>query len=146
MDAEWAVVTLTTGDYEAIRAVWEAAGLPVRPGGRDSHEQFARQMVGGTQTVIGLRTGERLIGVVVVTHDGRKGWINRLAVLPDCRRQGAGMKLIAEAERALHEQGMQVIAALIEDGNDASLALFQRAGYLDYPHIHYVTKRDSHDV
>lgn len=146
MDAEWTVVTLGTDDYEAIRAVWEAAGLPVRPGGRDSRDQFARQMAGRTQTVIGLRTGGRLIGVVVVTHDGRKGWINRLAVHPDYRRQGAGMKLIAEAERALHEQGMQVIAALIESGNEASLALFQRAGYLDYPDIHYVTKRDSRDV
>jgi L-amino acid N-acyltransferase YncA len=57
-----------------------------------------------------------------------------------------GLRLIAEAERALHDQGLQMMAALIEDWNTPSLALFERAGYVDYPGIHYVTKRDRRDV
>ncbi len=146
MDAEWTIVTLATADYDAVRAVWEAAGLSIRPVGRDSVEQFAAQMAGGLQTVIGLRIGERLAGVVVTTHDGRKGWINRLAVRPEFRRQGVGMRLIQEAERVLHDQGLRIIAALIEDYNDASLALFHCAGYADYPSLHYLSKRDDDHV
>jgi ribosomal protein S18 acetylase RimI-like enzyme len=146
IDATWTVVTLTTDDYDAVRELWELAGLPIRPGGRDSRAQFAAQLAGGTQTVIGARTGDRLVGVVMTTHDGRKGWINRLAVHPDYRRHGLGRRLIGEAERVLQRQGMRIIAALIEDGNDASLALFQQAGYSDYPGIHYLTKRENHDI
>ena len=140
------IVYLTADDYEAVRAVWEAAGLPVKPGGRDSREQFARQMAGGTQRVIGMKDGEQLVGVVLATHDGRKGWINRLAVRPEYRRRGIARRLIAEAEGALREQGMQIIAALVEDGNKASLALFEQAGYSDYHDIHYMTKRESDAV
>ena len=40
-----------------------------------------------------------------------------------------------------------VIAALIEHDNAASLALFQKAGYAEIDTgIHYVTKRDSRDT
>lgn len=143
---DWRVVTLSAGDYDAVRALWEAAGLPIRPTGRDSREAFAQQLERGTQTAIGLEQGGRLVGVVLATHDGRKGWINRLAVDPAARRQGAGQRLVAEAERVLKAQGMSVIAALIEGSNSASLALFQQAGYETHPDIHYVSKRDRGDV
>lgn len=143
---ELAVVNLTADDYEAIRAVWEASGLPVRAGGRDSREQFERQMAGDLQRAIGVKQGDELVGVVLTTHDGRKGWINRLAVRPEFRRQGIARRLIAEAEQVLRAQGMQIIAALIEDDNHASLALFEQAGYSDYRSLHYLTKRDSDSV
>ena len=70
--------------------------------------------------------------------------VNRLAVLPEYRRQGYAMRLVAEAERVLHAQGMTVIAVLIEPGNDDSLALFGKLGYLERPNgMHYLSKRDS---
>jgi ribosomal protein S18 acetylase RimI-like enzyme len=146
MSADWTIVTLGADDYDAVRDLWSQTGLKIRPVGRDSREQFAAQLSSGLQTVIGARAGERLVGVVLTTHDGRKGWINRLAVHPDCRRQGLGRRLVQEAERVLHDQGLTVIAALIEDGNTASLTLFQRAGYADFTEIHYVTKRENDDV
>jgi len=146
MSAKPTIVPLTAEDYDAVRELWEQAGLQIRSSGRDSRKQFARQLAGGLQTVLGARLGDRLVGVVLTTHDGRKGWINRLAVHPDVRRQGVGLRLIAEAERVLREQGLTIIAALIEPGNQPSLALFVRAGYVEYPGIHYVTKRDRQDV
>ena len=83
---------------------------------------------------------------MVVTHDGRKGWINRLAVHPSHRRQGLGRALIRAAEASLREQGIEIFAALIEPGNDVSLAVFEAAGYQDWPGIHYVSKRDRPDI
>jgi ribosomal protein S18 acetylase RimI-like enzyme len=146
MAAECTVARLTVDDYEAVRDLWEQSGLPIKPGGRDSREQFSRQLSGGMQTVIGAWQGEQLVGVVVATHDARKGWINRLAIHPNFRRRGLGRRLITEAEDVLHAQGMQIIAALIEDGNEPSLELFRQAGYSEHADIHYMTKRHSQDV
>ncbi len=54
------------------------------------------------------------------------------------------MLLVAEAERVLREQGMHVIAALVESGNVPSLSLFHKLGYVEIDSgIHYLTKRDS---
>jgi ribosomal protein S18 acetylase RimI-like enzyme len=142
---EAAVRTLTLDDYERWMAIWQAAGLhSIRPNGRDSRQAFARQLDSGTHTMLGLELSGELVGVVLATHDGRKGWINRLAILAEYRRHGYAARLVAEAERVLHDQGITIIAALIETGNDASLTLFRKLGYSELPGgIHYVSKRDS---
>jgi ribosomal protein S18 acetylase RimI-like enzyme len=138
---------LTATDYDRLIALWQAAGLHFKPQGRDTRAAFERQLAGGTQIAIGIDGSDgTLIGAVLATHDGRKGWINRLAVHPDHRRQGIATRLVDAAEEVLRERGLHIFAALIEPGNDASLALFEEAGYTDWPGMHYVSKRDSEDV
>ena len=139
--------SLDTGDYDAICEVWKASGVSYRTTGRESRESFARQMQSGIQAVFGAVDAQanRLVGVVVASHDGRKGWINRLGVRPDCQRQGVGTRLIQAADDWLHGQGMTITAALIVHGNDASLGLFQHSGYT-LEHVYYLTKRDSPDA
>ncbi len=137
---------LTIDDHAAILALWQRAGLhSIRPEGRDSRSEFKKQLAQG-QIIIGLEEDGRLIGVVVATNDTRKGWINRLAIDPDYQRKSYGEHLVHAAEAALHEAGIQLIAAFIEDGNVASLALFEKLGYAAHPKIVYVSKRDSADV
>ncbi|HSD85209.1 MAG TPA: GNAT family N-acetyltransferase [Anaerolineae bacterium] len=134
---------LTGDDHAAILELWQRAGLhSIRPEGRDSRGEFEKQLAGG-QIVIGLEEDDQLIGVVLATHDTRKGWINRLAIDPDHRRQGYGEQLVQAAEEALREAGMKLIAAFIEEGNDASLTLFKKLGYAVHQNIYYVSKRDS---
>ena len=127
-------------------ALWQRAGLhSIRPEGRDSRSEFEKQFAGG-QIAIGLEEDGQLIGVVIATHDTRKGWINRLAIDPDQRRRGYGEQLVRAAEDALHEAGLHLIAAFIEEGNAASLTLFAKLGYAAHPKIVYVSKRDSAEV
>lgn len=136
----------TTSNYGRLLALWDAAGLSYRPNGRDSQVALAGQVEQGWLTILGVESGDDLIAAVLITHDGRKGWINRLAVHPDHRRQGIARRLITASEDLLHNKGIEVYAALIEPGNEASLALFSAAGYVDYEGIHYVTKREREDV
>jgi N-acetylglutamate synthase len=137
---------LTIADYEAVIDLWQRSGLPsIRPTGRDSRAEFSKQLAQG-QIVIGLEDAGKLMGVVVATSDTRKGWINRLAIDPAQRRKGYGAQLIHAAEAALREAGLKVMAALIEDYNDASLTLFEREGYVVHTDIYYVSKRESDDA
>jgi N-acetylglutamate synthase len=132
---------LDESDYGEILELWRRAGLTIRAEGRDSPGAFARQMGWGVQRVAGLREGHRLVAVAVLTHDGRKGWINRLAVDPASRRRGLAQRLIAEAERWFtQELGLEVWAALIERENTASQALFEHMGFGSHDLV-YVSKR-----
>jgi ribosomal protein S18 acetylase RimI-like enzyme len=136
---------LTVDDYDAIIRLWKEAGLEsARLQGRDSRDAFAAQLAAG-QRVIGLEDAGQLIGAVLVTHDTRKGWINRLAIHPDHRRKGYGTELIAAAERELREMGFRIFAVLIEADNNASQELFAREGYKAHD-IVYMSKRNSDDV
>jgi len=136
---------LTTDDYDSIIRLWQQAGLEsVRLRGRDSREAFAAQLAAG-QTVIGLEEAGQLIGTVVVTHDTRKGWINRLVIHPDHRRKGYAAQLLAVAEQELQAMGLHIFAVLIEADNTASRTFFARQGYSTHD-ILYMTKRDSDDA
>jgi GNAT superfamily N-acetyltransferase len=124
------VISLSPEEYAEILSLWARAGLPARPEGRDAPDAFRRQHEGGRQRALGIRAGGRLVAVAILTHDGRKGWINRLAVDPDYRRHGLASRLIEEAERWFNEEaGVEVSSALIHSHNDASRALFAELGY-----------------
>lgn len=135
-------------DYDDLLSLWRQAGLhSIKPEGRDSREALAWQLASGVLTILGLEVRERLVAAVIVTHDSRKGWINRLAVDPDRRRRGYATRLIEAAEALLGEQGIPVTAALVMSDNTASLALFQKAGYVEVDSgIHYLTKREGDKV
>ena len=136
---------LTIDDYDAIIRLWKEAGLEsVRLQGRDSHDAFAAQLAAG-QRVIGLEDAGQLIGAVLVTHDTRKGWINRLAIHPDHRHKGYATELIGAAEQELRAIGFQIFAVLIEADNNASQELFAQEGYKAHD-IVYMSKRNSNDV
>jgi ribosomal protein S18 acetylase RimI-like enzyme len=95
---------------------------------------------------LGAFLGPRLVGSVIASFDGRKGWINRLAVDPDERRKGIGRKLIEEAEQLLRARGSRITGALVEADNFPSLALFEKSGYTVHRNILYLTRRDSGQV
>ena len=134
---------LTPADYVRMVELWQRAGLPFRSGGRDSQDAFAQQLASGVQIVLAYQEGDELIGVLVVTHDSRKGWINRLAVDPSWQHQGIGLRLIRAAEEYLHKQGIQVIAILIHRDNERSIATFRQAGYNLEPDVLYFSKRPN---
>jgi ribosomal protein S18 acetylase RimI-like enzyme len=138
-------VHLAPADYDRLVELWQRAGVPFRARGRDSREALTRQLGSGLQAVIALEHKGDLLGAVVVTHDGRKGWINRLAVDPAHQRQGLGSQLIRESERYLGKQGLQVIGVLAKKENMASISTFTEAGYLPQPDVLYLSKRSSPD-
>jgi GNAT superfamily N-acetyltransferase len=130
-------------EYPQALALWEAVGLhSVRPEGRDSPEALARQYRLGVTRLIGSWVGDELACVVIASHEGRKGWINRLATSPAHQRKGYARKLLAAAEDWLRSEGIEVMAALIEDYNQPSLTLFESEGYNRHNDIYYLTKRD----
>ena len=80
------------------------------------------------------------------SYDSRKGWLNRLAVVPEHQGKGIARNLIEEMEKRLKAKGFRIIATLIEDGHEASIALFKKADYVVHDDIAYLTKREDSDV
>ncbi len=135
---------LEPGDYDELIALWEAAGLPYRPRGRDGRNRIAREIGSACSIFLAAEErGEKLVGAVLGTHDGRKGWINRLAVRPEHRGRGIGSGLVAAVEERLRAMGIEIVTCLIEDWNEESMAFFERIGYVRHPDIVYFSKRRS---
>jgi len=139
--------TLTIKDYTAMVELWNRAGLPFKPRGRDSKPMFKKQMEASPGFFIGAFHEDKLVGAVIGSYDGRlKGWINRLAVDPAYRGRGVAQQLISHVEQALEKRGTAIFCALIEVPNEESVRLFQKMGYVAHKEILYVTKRKNQEV
>lgn len=130
-----------TGDYDAIMALWESAGLPYKPEGRDARAELERQSEETTAIYLVAEADGEIVGAVLGTHDGRKGWVNRLAVSPAFRRRGLASDLLAEVERRLATLGIGIFACLVEDWNADSKTFFEKSGYKAFNGMTYFTKR-----
>ena len=137
---------LDVSDYDAIISLWSDAGLPFKPRGRDSQAMMAVEMSLPQCAFFGLFEDDKLLAVGIAEFDGRRGWINRLAVHPDHRGEGLAGRVIHECEYFLEMQGAVVIAALIEEVNFPSMACFHKEGFVCLEEYKLFTKRKSPDA
>ncbi len=133
-------------DYDNLIELWNETDLPYKPKGRDRKEKIANELNSSNAVFLVAELKNEIIGSIFGTHDGRKGWINRLAVSPKYRKKGLAQKLIEEIEKHLNNNGIEIIACLIEEWNNSSMKLFEKAGYIHHPEVHYFTKRSNPDV
>lgn len=138
---------LSIEDYDSIIKLWERAGLPFKPKGRDSRQMMEKQMAAFPDLFIGVFYRGRLVGIVIGSYDGRmKGWVNRLAIDPEQRGKGLGQQLVTEVEKTLEKRGATIFCALVEASNEKPISLFRKLGYNVHREILYVAKRKSADV
>jgi ribosomal protein S18 acetylase RimI-like enzyme len=78
-----------------------------------------------------IRANNEIVAYAISGRDGRNGYIQRLAVLPDHQHRGHGVALVADSLRWMAR--WRVSRALVNThvGNEAALALYHRLGFTD---------------
>lgn len=117
----------TLSDYDSVVQLWKAAGLIIRPGDERQGIEIKLQR-DPDLFLLAVEKGE-LVGTVLGAWDGRRGWINHLAVRPDRRRNGIGRTLVSELERRLKRKGARKVNAQIYLWNKESVEFFKAVGY-----------------
>ncbi len=135
-----------TDDYDDVISLWSSAGLPCRPQGRDAKGKIEIEITKPTAVFLVAEYKGKIIGTSLGTQDGRKGWINRVAIIPELQGKGIARMLVEETEKRLYQKGIEIIACLIEEGNDVSMQTFNKLGYIKHEDIIYFSKRKSPDT
>ena len=133
-------------DYDALITLWNDAQLPFKPKGRDKRDKIEYELKQGRDIFLISEINGKIVGSVFGTHDGRKGWINRLVIAPEFQRQDIAKKLIAKVEDRFSELGIDIIACLVEDWNTKSLQVFEKLGYEKHSDMVYFSKRKDSNV
>ena len=140
------IKTAQKKEIASIIALRKKADLPFKPYWRDSQKNFEKQLTTPNLKYFLAFENGKLVGSIIVSHNGRKGWINRLAVHPEYRNRGIASKLISHGEDYLKKENIHIFACLIENWNQASMNLFQKLGYIKHEDIFYYTKREHADI
>jgi GNAT superfamily N-acetyltransferase len=80
------------------------------------------------------RTPAGIVGYAVCGRAGPSGYVQRLAVDPGTQGRGVGAVLLADGLRWLRRWGARDALVNTQEGNDRSLRLYQRAGFVLQPH------------
>jgi len=114
-------------DFAALTALWDATGISIAY--NDPAKDIPLMQATPTcQLLVGLE-GERLVGSIMVGHEGHRGWLYKLAVAADCRGKGYGVELVRHAERWLVARGLPKCNLMIRDTNLEVRAFYERLGY-----------------
>jgi ribosomal protein S18 acetylase RimI-like enzyme len=92
-------------DYDEVMALWQATeGLTLRDA--DSRDAVTRYLARNPRLSFIARDDGRVVGAVLGGTDGRRGYLQHLAVAPTHRGQGLGRSLAARVLEGLGSLGI----------------------------------------
>lgn len=114
-------------DYGEVLALWKNRGLVLRPG--DELEDIKLKLQRDPDLFLIAEENHGIVGVVMGAWDGRRGWINHLAIKAAHQRRGVASALIDELEKRLTMKGARKVNAQVYQWNTKSLEFFKTRGY-----------------
>ncbi|MGP1352538.1 MAG: GNAT family acetyltransferase [Parasphingopyxis sp.] len=120
------IASATAADRDAVIALWRACGL-TRPW-NDPVADFDASIGNATSDILLLMEGDALIATVMVGFDGHRGWVYYLAVDPDRRREGLGVRMMDAAEAWLRKRGAPKIQLMVRSDNADVIAFYEALG------------------
>ena len=118
---------IADGEEAAVIALWQACGL-TRPWNDPANDlAFARGRP-SSDVLVGL-AGDRIVASAMVGHDGHRGTMYYVSVLPAEQGRGYGRQMVAAAEAWLKARGVWKANLLVRKGNEAVLGFYGELGY-----------------
>ncbi len=142
---------VTIEDYDLIYELWistEQSKRALNPVD-DSHEGIEKYLKRNPNTcflAFDELEPDKIAGVILTGHDGRRAIIHHLCVHPDHRRKGIADMLVKAAEDALQKEGINKIFGLVFKDNDIANAFWESEGYSLRTNLNYRNKSLNPDV
>ncbi len=80
------------------------------------------------------------------TEQSRRAIVHHMCVHPDFRRMGIAGRLVAEAEKALKNEGIQKVFGLVFKDNDPANAFWESQGYSLRTNLNYRNKSLNENI
>ncbi|MCE9565918.1 MAG: GNAT family N-acetyltransferase [Planctomycetes bacterium] len=119
---------MVEADIPAALALWQGLpGIGLRDA--DSPEAIARYLDRNPCcSFVATNDADELVGVSLAGHDGRRGYLHHVAVVPALQKRGLGRKLVEHCLTALKCEGIDKVNFWVKADNAAGLAFWNRVG------------------
>ena len=120
---------MTMDDYDAVYQLWRSTpGMGLNKTD-DSREGISTYLRRNPNTCFVAEEGDRVIGVILSGHDGRRGFIHHTAVSGECQKNGMGSALVESAMQALEREGIHKVALVVFSRNETGNAFWEKRGF-----------------
>jgi ribosomal protein S18 acetylase RimI-like enzyme len=128
-DVSFMIRGFEESDREQVIELWKSCGLVVP--WNDPDKDIDRKLKTGAHLFLVAVEGERVKGSVMGGYDGHRGWINYLAVLPECRRRGVARAMMEEVEKRIADMGCAKINLQVRSANKDVIGFYKKIGYAE---------------
>ncbi|KJY70144.1 GCN5 family acetyltransferase [Vibrio coralliilyticus] len=129
-------------DYDAVIRLWlQTEGISVRDA--DSRENIALYLDRNPDLSFVAISEGNIIGAVLVGTDGRRGYLQHLAVLPQFRGQRIGYQLISQSINALANIGIPKTHLFVYDDNLNAQKFYEKLGWFPRDNIRMYSYNSS---
>jgi len=119
---------MAIGDYDEVYELWQSTN-GISLGDVDTRESIARFLERSPGlSYVALQDG-LLVGAVLTSHDGRRGYIDHLAVRESHRRQGIGRALVLRCLYHLMQAGIRRWNLFVFEGNQDAIEFWKKIGW-----------------
>lgn len=133
---------MTIEDYDAVIRLWlQTEGMSVRDA--DSRENIALYLDRNPDLSFVAISEGHIIGAVLVGTDGRRGYLQHLAVLPQFRGQRIGYQLISQSINALANIGIPKTHLFVYDDNLNAQKFYEKLGWFPRDNIRMYSYNSS---
>jgi ribosomal protein S18 acetylase RimI-like enzyme len=121
---------MTIQDYDEVYALWqESEGIKLS--NVDTRDDINRLLNRNPGLSFVARDAGQLVGAVLCTHDGRRGYIDHLVVRASHRRQGIGKALVARCLFNLMRSGIRKWHLFVQEDNQDAIAFWHKLGWAE---------------
>ncbi|MDR1977250.1 MAG: GNAT family N-acetyltransferase [Synergistaceae bacterium] len=132
--------TMGLADYDAAYGLWkdtEGMGLRSLDDSKEGIERFLRRNPATSFVAV---EEDRITGVLLCGHDGRRGYIYHTAVDVRRRGRGIGRALLSAALDALKKEGVKKVALVVFGTNSGGNAFWEKVGFTERSDLVYRNK------
>lgn len=122
--------TMQVNDYSQVFSLWRSSGeMLLRDA--DSQQSITNYLMRNPNLsfVLTDETNQTIIGAILVGTDGRRGYVQHLAVDTQYRGQGLGKRLLSLANQALSEIGIEKTHLFVNEQNRNAQQFYAKLGW-----------------
>lgn len=118
----------TRADRSSVIALWETV-FPDDPPHNAPPKVFDAKLAVGDDMLLVAVEGDAVVGTTMAGYDGHRGWLHKVAVLPEYRRRGLATDLVRHAIRSLRSAGCTKVNLQIRATNADVRAFYEGLGF-----------------
>lgn len=119
---------MTKEDYDEVYTMWQTTSKRALSNA-DSKEQIERYLdrnAGMSQVAV---CDGKIVGTVLAGHDGRRGFIHHMVVMPQYRRKGIGRSLAYTAIEKIKSEGIDKTHIFCYQNNETGQDFWKDFGF-----------------
>lgn len=114
-------------DYRDVMKIWSRTATKEREA--KTLQMLVQQLACDRDLVVVAEHENEVVGAIMGTKQGSRGFFYCLAVSPDFQSRGVGRKLVSELQERFYQKGAKKLLIMVDEGTEKLMEYYRHLGF-----------------